>query len=135
MVNLFEGMAQTVQGKIQSAGSAITSPLSQAFGAVGDMAKNYLDMREAGTKNQDMYFHCKGNCEAAQRGKIGAITATIVDEAREAFDQGLKGDKSEDSMKDRIANYIGQRGGAANPQSSCRDVCAPLRPNGLPPEY
>lgn len=40
-------------------------------------------MRIGNVKNSDKYFHCKGNCEAAQRGSTGDATAENIGNARE----------------------------------------------------
>jgi RHS repeat-associated protein len=52
---------------------------------VGDFIETYVDMREANWKapGTDKYFHCKANCEAAQRGPGGVDAACTVSDTRE----------------------------------------------------
>mgnify|MGYP004597462669 CR=1 FL=1 len=62
------------------------NPLQQVAGAVGDMVRNYIDMKRDNTIKGDDYFHCKANYEAAQRGKIGENIAEKLGNAKEEFD-------------------------------------------------
>jgi len=43
------------------------SGIGEVFGAIGDFAGNYQDMRDANTVGADKYFHCKANCQASKR--------------------------------------------------------------------
>jgi hypothetical protein len=109
-------------------------PISQTFGAMGDFWRNYNDMRTANTINGDKYFHCKANCEAARRGPSGANAACRISDAREWFDQNIKGDPASASAADQAANAYG-RGWGGNTSLPCEVACMPYRPNGLPPQY
>jgi RHS repeat-associated protein len=111
----------------------------QAAGAVGDFGGGYRDMMDAtygvggshnGWANQDKYFHCRANCEAAQRGRAGQCTATSISDAREWFDQTIKGDPASASAADQAANAYGRQQGAANPGGSCKQLCGIYRPGG-----
>lgn len=111
----------------------------QAAGAVGDFGGSYRDMMDAtygvggshnGWVNQDEYFHCRANCEAAQRGRAGQCTATSISDAREWFDQTIKGDPASASAADQAANAYGRQQGASNPGGSCKQLCGIYRPGG-----
>ncbi len=101
-------------------------------GGVSDFLSNYFDMRSANTKEQDKYFHCKANCEAARRGRGGMDAACNISNAREFFDQTVKGDSADASMADQLANIYGRTHAL---ESACVDVCSGYRPNGLPGNY
>jgi RHS repeat-associated protein len=111
-----------------------TIPGQGYAGAAGDFLRNYRDMRDANTIGADKYFHCKANCEAAQRGKQGQQMACLISDGREWFDQNIKGDPASASAADQAANQYGRNQGASSSQS-CSQLCAPLRPNGLPASY
>ncbi len=100
--------------------------------AVADFIRNYNDMRHANTIGADKYFHCMANCQAARRGPESKVVAVIISEGREGVDQYVKRDPPAACNADRSANSHG-RGG--NPSLPCRTVCAPFRPQGLPPQY
>lgn len=116
-------------------GEGIVNFFSDAFGADADFWRNYQDMRNANTIGADKYFHCKANCEAAQRGLGGSIESQLLSELRELTDEYLKGDPRQACDADRQANNHGRKGGTNNPDTSCRDTCSPFRPNGLSPQY
>ena len=88
-------------------------------GGTGDFAGAFIDQLNAthgvggahnGWANQDKYFHCRANCEAAQRGKGGEAAAACLSDAREKADQ-LTGDPA--SAADQVANQFGRSQGAA----------------------
>lgn len=106
-----------------------------AIGGSGDFIRNYRDMRNANNISSDKYFHCKANCEATQRGKGGKDAARCISNAREWFDQNIKGDPASESAADQIANRYGRAQSIASPGDDCRQVCTPYRPNGLPSQY
>ena len=60
-------------------------------------------------------------------------SAERISEAREWFDEHVKGESRQECDIDRAANEFGRRG--AKSGKSCRDVCDPFRPAGLPPQY
>jgi len=108
------------------------APGAKVIGALGDFGRNYQDMRAANTIGADKYFHCKANCEAAKRGMDGL--ACFVSDAREWFDENVKGDPATASAADQAANQYGRTQGASSSQS-CQQICLPFRPNGLPEKY
>jgi RHS repeat-associated protein len=114
----------------RTGGPTLGALVSQTLGAAKDFAKNYMQMREANTKGADKYFHCKANCEAAQRGPVGAKVSEVISEAREFVDQHVFGDPPDSSEADRSANTTGRVGGA-NSDVPCQLICAPHRPRGL----
>ncbi len=101
-------------------------------GGLTDFVRNYRDMRDANTKGADKYFHCKANCEAAQRGQPGKDAACNASNAREKFDQVVKGDPASASAADQIANVFGRNNAGSG---SCSQVCSGFSPNGLSPGY
>jgi RHS repeat-associated protein len=102
------------------------------LGTGSDFWRNYSDMRDANTINADKFFHCMANCEGASRGWAGVQTAEDISETREWVDEHVKGDPRWACDQDRAANAHGRR---RQPPGSCQNVCAPLRPPGLPPRY
>jgi RHS repeat-associated protein len=106
-----------------------------ALRGAGDLYRNYRDMRQAGWKGADKYFHCKGNCEAAQRGRGGLDIACLIGDVKEWHDQTAKGYPSSDSDADQAANQYGRTQGLGNPGAPCSVLCAPYRPAGLPSQY
>lgn len=102
------------------------------FGGLGAFLRNYRDMRDANTIGADKYFHCKANCEATQKGQGGKDAACNVSNAREKFDQTVKGDPASASAADQVANVFGRNNSGGG---TCSQVCAPFRPNGLAPGY
>jgi RHS repeat-associated protein len=105
----------------------------QAVGATGDFLRNYNDMRNANTIGADKYFHCKANCEASRRGSTGNATACTISDAREWFDQTIKGDSASASEADQVANRYGRD--QSSPLNSCDITCSGFRPNGLNSRY
>jgi RHS repeat-associated protein len=106
----------------------------QVAGSLGDMARNYQDMRDANTIGGDKYFHCKANCEAARRGRVGEGLSCRISDAREWFDQTVKGDPASASQADQEANHHGRDGGATS-VVPCEAVCLGFRPRGLQARY
>jgi len=113
--------------------------------AVADFVQSYADMMDAtygvggshaGWTNQDKYFHCRANCEAAQRGPSGKATACLMSYTREWFDQNIQGDPPESSVADQLVNAFGRNQGVSNPKGDCRLLCATYRPGGsFPPQF
>jgi len=104
------------------------------IGATGDFVRNYNDKRTANTIGADKYFHCKANCEAANRGKSGVAMACTISDGREWYDQNIKGDSAAASMADQVANSAG-RANSTGVQSNCQATCSQFHPNGLPSGY
>jgi RHS repeat-associated protein len=100
-----------------------------------DFLKNYWDMRQANWIGADRYFHCKANCEAAQRGSGGEALACIVSDTREWWDLNVKGYPAVDSAGDQAANLFGRTVGTAGPVGTCWALCSIYRPIGLPAQY
>jgi uncharacterized protein RhaS with RHS repeats len=112
----------------------MTSP-GEFFGGAGDFMRSYVDVRQANWKGADKYFHCKANCEAAQRGVGGEALACVISDIREWWDQNVKGYPMSDSAADQVANRYGRTEGTINPGTPCWQSCAPFRPAGLPAQY
>ncbi|XP_073460210.1 serum amyloid A-5 protein-like [Aquarana catesbeiana] len=99
--------------------------VKDAAGGSRDMARAYMDMREANYKNADKYFHARGNYDAAQRGPGGSWAAKVISNGREAVQTRGSGRGAEDSRLDQEANHWGRNGGDPNR----------YRPAGLPNKY
>jgi RHS repeat-associated protein len=108
------------------------STADDGSGAIQDFWRNYRDMRQANTIGADKYFHCMANCQASRRGPASCLMARRLSNGREWFDMNVKGDPPSASAADQVANIAGRNG---NPNVPCSQVCAPFRPNGLPPQY
>jgi RHS repeat-associated protein len=106
---------------------------NQAVGATVDFLQNYNDMRSANTIGADKYFHCKANCEASRRGRTGNSTACTISDAREWFDQTIKGDPASASEADQAANTFGRS--QSGEAGTCDLACGIYRPNGLNSRY
>ncbi|XP_071402604.1 serum amyloid A-5 protein-like [Centroberyx affinis] len=98
-------------------------PIEAAQGA-RDMVSAYSDMRKANWKKSDLYFHARGNYDAAQRGPGGRWAARKISDGRENFNK-MRGRDAKDLAADRRANEWGRNGG--NPNR--------YRPKGLPRRY
>jgi len=114
------------------------SYVGDAVGGIGDFIDAYADMMDAtygfggdhnGWAGQDAYFHCRANCEAAQRGQGGEDVAMCISDAREWADQAM-GDPVSASEADQIANEFGRAQGSANPTGNCSQLCGRYRPGG-----
>ena len=108
---------------------------SDFVGGTDDFLGNYNDMRQANTIGADKYFHCKANCEAAQRGEGGEDAAQCISDFREWVDQNIKGDPPAALAADQAANAYGRGQGTANPTGNCRQLCSSYRPSGLSSQY
>lgn len=107
------------------------------FSAAGDFAAAYQDMRDANHIGADKYFHCRGNCEAAQRGPVSEWTAERLSNAREAAQMrvGRPPEALQSAIEDQQANRWGRRSGRGNPDKTCTGLCSRYRPDSLPPRY
>lgn len=77
------------------------------------------------TLGYDKYWHCMGNCNAAEYGIKGAEAALAIDtlkEMKDVFKYGIK-----DSIGDFGANLQGLKGGLSGER--CYDVCNNRLPN------
>jgi RHS repeat-associated protein len=110
----------------------------EAFGGARAFGRGYLDQWRAtntvgrahnGWANQDVYFHCRANCEAAQRGPAGEDVAQCISDARESWDE-FWGQTPSDTVRDQTANILGRHGGSMNPLDTCQLICGSLRPGG-----
>jgi RHS repeat-associated protein len=126
-------------------GQAIDALLTP-FEASIDFGQPYLDQQIAthfdsrsspyhGWANQDKYFHCRANCEAAQRGKSGSVVAQCLSDFHEWGDQTWDGDSPADSAADQAANQFGRNQGANNPDGNCQQLCSQYLPATLPSDY
>ncbi len=105
--------------------------------------KAHSQWTKFGEQVSDKYFHCKANCEAAQRGQTGEDTAEVLGDTREWLDANVKGDRPQQCQADQAANQAGRQAGAQSrnpsgtgpPSQSCSAACAQYRPNGLPPQF
>ena len=119
------------------------NPLQQIVGAIGDMIRNYIDMKRDNTIKGDDYFHCKANYEAAQRGRIGENIAEKLGNAKEEFDlwdnQFRKGLSPQEAFSDRIhdrtINQIGRQMAKSRLYRNSREACYPYRVNGINEKY
>lgn len=102
-------------------------------GAIADFGQNYRDMREADTIGADVYFHCRANCEATNRGPAGEAVAVAISEGREAVDR-ITGDTAADSRRDQGANRQGREGARRQP-GQCEATCQSRRPDALSDRY
>jgi RHS repeat-associated protein len=113
-------------------GLQLRIPVPQDIGAMKDFIDNYREMRRRNTIGADPYFHCMANCQASNRGPIGAAVASVISEGREIYDQYVpwKRDTLEQCNADRAANRQGRRN-SQNQNQSCEQRCGSLRPKGL----
>jgi RHS repeat-associated protein len=76
----------------------------------------------------DKYYHCLANCEAWRLDHGGKAIAIVISEFKEWFDWFFKGDSLDECEEDQAANRQGRYG---DPNKSCKEVCASLRPPSL----
>jgi hypothetical protein len=108
-----------------------TVPLETATGMYGmqvgagadAMWLNYQRMKDLNWIGADGYFHCMGNCQAANKGERGGGAAWLIS----YFRTNIWGRLTEPDWRDDYrANKCGQQGG------DCKKVCAPLIPQSSP---
>jgi uncharacterized protein RhaS with RHS repeats len=102
--------------------------------ASSDFSRNYVHMVWSNTIGADKYFHCKANCEAAQRGPAGYERSLTMSNARERSDLA-RGSSSTHTMADQAANMYGREMGKLNPCGDCKAICGGFRPYSLSPRY
>lgn len=108
----------------------------------GDLASNYVEMRNRNVKGADKYFHFKGHCEATQRGPGGELASEIIGQGREIVDSirnvlptsvggnGMTHQASKDDINgDLRVNELGRETGRAG--TRCYDASQRYRPRGL----
>lgn len=112
------------------------APASVQIGvALGALAKNWMAVPASKAaveasrpphvpkdeySERDKYFHCRGNCEAAQVGPIGDFTAAIAsDYGKEFVDEFTTETGAEEA--DRVANRQGRSVGRSEGQ--CYEGC------------
>lgn len=132
-----------VQTNAQNKFGAQVSYGVDAAGAMGDFTSAYIDQLQStywyghqyfandptyGFDDQDQYFHCRANCEAAQRGPGGVRAAQCISDAREAWDERFDNQSPADTARDQSSNAFGRSQGSANPSGDCRSLCGGLRP-------
>jgi RHS repeat-associated protein len=89
----------------------------------GEMWANYERMKQRNWKGDDLYYHCMGNCQAANEGSGGALAAKVIS----FFRTNVAGRLTEpDWRDDDQANKCGQQGG------NCDKRCAPFVPPSSP---
>jgi hypothetical protein len=88
------------------------------------MVENFADMKNWNHKEPgwDKFFHCMGNCEAAEYGKGGSDAAKFWGEVRETVY------RDSDSQNDIMANERGRLAGENGIR--CYDACVGYKPRG-----
>lgn len=124
-------------------GESYVNYAAGAVGAAGDFTSAYINQLQStywyghqyfandptwGFAGQDAYFHCRANCEAAQRGEGGEAAAQCFSDAREAWDERFDGQSPKDTAADQAANAFGRAQGLSNPSGDCRTLCGGSRP-------
>lgn len=64
---------------------------------------------------------------------MGAQTACVISDAREAVDQYVKMDPASASQADQVANMVDRVGALSG--GACEAACGAFRPNGLSNAY
>jgi len=107
----------------------------QAAGAFKDFVKNWCDMREDRTIDNDKYFHCKANFEATRRGWVGKSTAEVLSDGREIYGQKIKKDPLSDQHADQKANRYGRETALSGKHQTAEEACAIYRVKGINEKY
>ena len=112
--------------------------------AIGDLSRNYWDMKRDNTINGDDYFHCKANYEAASRGNIGSKIAELLGDAKEDYwdyydNQFRKGKTIQEAILDQIhdkqVNKTGRQRAESGLYSDSREACHSFRVKGINDKY
>lgn len=119
------------EGKINEVLNAKqSSSLGQVKNATIDLYTNYKNMRKDGVRNNDDYFHCRGNFEATQRGSTGEATAKYLGDLKERFDyfkNRIKGvppiEAYADYAHDQYVNDLGRQQAKNGLYSNSKDGC------------
>lgn len=111
-------------------------PLQTIYGTVISFVTNYILLLSERDGSMDKFYHSKANCEAAQRGILGSLTADGLSNLKELYDSYTyihthKVSVEEaiaDSQRDQVANHEGRRRGREYPTCSCEVLMWDLRP-------
>jgi RHS repeat-associated protein len=119
--DLYKGKQQ-----FQAIGQTMENDVFFQFGAgAAAMFRNFDRMKEVGWIGADKYYHCMGNCQAANYGPGGSMAAKILSFLRTGIYSRYWNERGDWQNDDR-ANKCGQRGG------DCDKVCKPLVPQSSP---
>lgn len=121
----------------------IRDALEQLLGTISDFINNYIEMVKVQKEGADKYYHAKANCEGAQRGKFGELTAKAISDLRELtdlfrniVDKGLSAAEIlKDMEEDQAVNRDGREQGKNNPDDDSRILVDKHRPPTLPKDY
>ncbi|MCM1324652.1 MAG: hypothetical protein NC218_11065 [Acetobacter sp.] len=119
------------------------SNIKQVMDAIGDLYRNYKDMKQDNTVGSDDYFHCKANFEAAKRGKYGEKTAELLGNAKERVDyfknrifRNLSPFEAYlDYLHDKDVNLQGRQQVKSSLYNDSRDACKYHRVKGINEKY
>ncbi|MEE8575499.1 MAG: hypothetical protein V3T30_08815, partial [Thermodesulfobacteriota bacterium] len=95
-------------------------PMNEVY---NDFKDNYNEMHKDNRVFNDKFFHCKANCQSAQRGPGGEMAACVLSDAKEAFDVLTFSNTLKASRNDQVANRFGRTMGARYPTVPCRMIC------------
>ncbi|MDO1444612.1 hypothetical protein Q0590_00035 [Rhodocytophaga aerolata] len=96
------------------------------------MVENFVEMKLANTNGIDRYYHCFGNCEAAEYGLGGAGAALRIDILKEVKDIPQYSprlgviESIKDSARDFGANFTGLKAGLTG--TRCYEACMKYKP-------
>ena len=131
--------------KVKEKSNPTSGALQQIKGATSDMYSEYKLMKSHKYKYLDDYYHCKANYNAAKRGNLGEMTATVLGNGKEAVDyfknrlyKGLPFQASiKDYWNDINVNKIGRERASNDKYSSAKDACSDYRDKNkkLPERY
>jgi len=107
----------------------------QVWNATSDMARNYLDMRDANTIGADKYFHCKANYDASAHGRVASGVAEKISDVRELYGRHVNGDAMDDTIEDQLANKWGRSSQRSRKYKTASEACATYRPDYLDEKY
>lgn len=140
---------QPVVGLRPGYGRGGMPPSAQIGAALGALARNWMNVpasraavaasrppsvSEDDYSERDKYFHCRGNCEAAQVGPVGEFTAAVASDYGKEFFDDLTTEAGADEA-DRAANRQGRSVGRSGGQcyQGCKNQMKPWVV--LPDEY
>ncbi len=114
----------------------LINPLQAIFETTMSFIRNYARLLGEHDGTMDKFYHSKANCEAAQRGILGSLTADGLSNAKELYDSFTYihthkvsvEDAMADSARDQVANHEGRRRGREYPLCDCAILMWDLRP-------